>query len=58
VASGAIGPVEEEEQEDRDSAIEAAATLPGERPSPNVDCPQGGTLAFGNTDIYGGTYTP
>jgi hypothetical protein len=58
VASGAIGPVAEEEQEDRDSAIEAAATLPGERPSPNVDCPQGGTLSFGNTDIFGGTYTP
>jgi hypothetical protein len=58
VASGAIGPVSEEEQEDRDSAIEAAATLPGERPSPNVDCPQGGTTSFGNTDIYGGSYTP
>jgi hypothetical protein len=58
VASGAIGPVAEEEQEDRDSAIEAAATLPGERPSPNVDCPQGGTLSFGNTDIFGGSYSP
>ncbi len=58
VASGAIGPVEVEEQEDRDAAVEAAATLPGERPSPNIDCPQGGTVAFGNTSIYGGTYTP
>ena len=27
------------------------------RPGPNQDCPQGTTLAFGNTDIYGGSYT-
>jgi hypothetical protein len=55
-SSGAIGPVEVEEQEDRDAAVEAAATLPGERPAPNTDCPQGGTPAFGDTSIYGGRY--
>ncbi len=56
VSSGAMKPVEVEEQEDRDAAVEAAATLPGERPAPNVDCAQGGSQSFGNSSIYGGRY--
>jgi len=55
-SSGAIGPVEVEEQEDRDAAVEAAAIMPGERPAPNTDCPQGQQQAFGNSSIYGGNY--
>ena len=51
-------PIAAEEQEDRDSAVEAAALMPGERPAPNMDCPQGDPVAFGNTSIYGGSYTP
>jgi hypothetical protein len=56
VSSGAMAPVQVEEQEDRVAAVEAAATLPGQRPSPNVDCPQGAELAFGNSSIFGGSY--
>ena len=26
------------------------------RPGPNNECPQGTQKAFGNSDIYGGTY--
>jgi len=54
--SGAIGPVVVEEQEDRDAAVEAAATVPGKRPAPNSECPQGSTKSFGNSSIYGGSY--
>jgi len=54
--SGAIGPVVVEEQEDRDAAVEAAATLPGKRPAPNSECPQDSTKSFGNSSIYGGSY--
>jgi hypothetical protein len=28
------------------------------RPGPNNQCPQGGSFSFGNTDIFGGSYTP
>ncbi len=57
VASGAIAPVVVEEQEDRAAAVEAAATLPGQRPAPNTDCLPDGTKTFGNSSIYGGNYS-
>lgn len=33
---------------------EVAAGTPGTKPAPGTDCP----ATFGNTDIYGGLYTP
>ena len=54
--SGTIGPVVVEEQQDRNAAVDAAATVPGERPAPNTDCPQGTEQSFGNSSIYGGSY--
>ncbi len=58
VVGGAVEPIVADEKEE----AEEAAELPGApsdalRPGPNSDCPQGSTLAFGNTDIYGGSYT-
>lgn len=58
VTGGATEPIVADEKEDADEAAE----LPGApsdalRPGPNQDCLQGGTLAFGNTDIYGGSFT-
>ncbi len=46
---------------DRPRQRSAAGELPNAhstaiRPGPNTQCPQGGTLSFGNTDIFGGTY--
>ncbi len=57
VLSGAVGPIVGDDKEDQDQA----AQLPGApsdaiRPAPNADCSQGATLAFGNTDIYGGRF--
>lgn len=58
VTGGAAEPIVADEKENADKAAE----LPGSpsdsfRPGPNQDCPQGSTLAFGNTDIFGGSYT-
>jgi hypothetical protein len=58
VVNGEAAPIVADEKEDAGEAAE----LPGAhsdalRPGPNEDCPQGSSVAFGNTDIYGGPYT-
>ncbi len=58
VRSGEVEPIVADEKE----GAGEAAKLPGApsdalRPGPNQDCPQGATVAFGNTDIFGGSYT-
>jgi hypothetical protein len=58
VLSGAAQPIVGDEPEERDSASEMPdAPSDALRPGPNNDCPQGGSVSFGNTDIWGGTYT-
>jgi hypothetical protein len=58
VLAGEAEPIVGDEPEERDSASEVpnshSAAL---RPGPNNDCPQGAPVSFGNTDIWGGTYT-
>jgi hypothetical protein len=51
-ASGAVGPFEPEEPDNRDAAAELPPTALGDRPAPNQECPQTEASAFGNTDIY------
>lgn len=57
VLSGGAEPTEGDDPENRESAAEVPNAHSTElRPGPNQDCPQGGTEAFGNTDIFGGSY--
>jgi hypothetical protein len=39
----------------RDGTATTSSTDPN-RPAPNYQCPQGGPVAFGNTDIFGGSW--
>ena len=58
VLNGDVEPIVADEKEDADEAAELPdAPSDALRPGPNQDCPQGTTTAFGNTDIYGGSYT-
>jgi len=61
VTGGNADPVVADRPRDRASADDVPRTTPAAhspalRPGPNNQCPQGGQAAFGNTDIYGGTY--
>ena len=57
VQSGNAKPIVGDRPRDRASANEVPnAHSSGFRPGPNNECPQGTTQAFGNSDIYGGTY--
>ncbi len=57
VTGGGASPIVGDEAEDREESGEVPnAHSSALRPGPNQDCPQGGTNAFGNTDIYGGSY--
>jgi len=57
VRSGGATPVVADRPRDRAGASEVPnAHSSGLRPGPNGQCPQGTTYAFGNSDIYGGTY--
>lgn len=61
VLSGNAEPLVADRPRDRAAANDVPTTLPNAhspelRPGPNNECPQGTTEAFGNTDIYGGTY--
>jgi hypothetical protein len=57
VRSGGATPIVADRPRDRTSASSVPnAHSSAIRPGPNMDCPQGTTLAFGNTDIYGGSY--
>ena len=57
VTSGGAEPIVADRPRDRAAASEVPNAHSTElRPGPNEDCRQGTTEAFGNTDIYGGTY--
>ena len=57
VLSGATEPIVADRPRDRMGAAEVPNTHSTElRPGPNQECPQGSQEAFGNTDIFGGTY--
>ena len=58
VRAGGAQPVVADRPRDRASANQVPnAHSTALRPGPNNVCPQGSTAAFGNTDIYGGTYS-
>ncbi len=59
--NGTAEPMVADRPRDRAAANDVPTTLPNShsaelRPAPNNMCPQGTTEAFGNSDIYGGTY--
>ncbi|MEO6349741.1 MAG: sialidase family protein [Candidatus Limnocylindrales bacterium] len=57
VTGGGAKPIVADRPRDRSAAGQLpAAHSTALRPGPNEDCPQGSTSAFGNTDIFGGTY--
>jgi len=57
VLSGDTEPIVADRPRDRLGSAEVPNTHSTElRPGPNEECPQGREEAFGNTDIYGGTY--
>lgn len=61
ILSGGAEPMVGDAPEDRAAANDVPVALPNAhspalRPAPNNQCPQGTPEAFGNTDIYGGTY--
>ncbi len=57
VTGGGASPIVGDEAEDREQAAEVPNAHSSDlRPGPNNQCPQGGPVSFGNTDIYGGTY--
>ena len=61
VLNGTAEPLVADRPRDRAAANDVPTTLPNAhspelRPGPNNECPQGTTEAFGNSDIYGGTY--
>ena len=57
VRAGTAEPIVADRPRDRASANEIPNAHSSElRPGPNNECPQGTPDAFGNTDIYGGTY--
>ena len=57
VTGGGASPIVADRPRDRAAAAELpVAHSTALRPGPNEDCPQGSTVAFGNTDIFGGSY--
>ncbi|MBA3530217.1 MAG: exo-alpha-sialidase [Propionibacteriaceae bacterium] len=57
VLSGQAAPVVGDRPRDRAAASEVPNShSTALRPGPNQDCPQGGQVSFGNTDIFGGTF--
>ena len=55
VRAGRAEPVVADRPRDRGAALDPP-TVAGGRPAPNSECPQTPNAAFGNTDIWGGTY--
>ncbi|MCU1504526.1 MAG: hypothetical protein JWM12_3880 [Ilumatobacteraceae bacterium] len=58
VNGGATAPIVGDEKEDPEEAAEVPAAPSSEiRPAPNTQCPQGTSVSFGNSSIYGITVT-